>query len=127
MHSSHWPEQQNSFEVIIFILLLIYLENFNKQVQPLILDEMAAGCWRFISKIPECAQSEFEGGVHCTLSRLLTHNVEQLLQGGKSVMLFTDNGERSQAGRAPHLHYEQLCSQLSRLFCGQLGEEKRGR
>lgn len=58
-----------------------YLQNFNEQVQAMVLNKMAAGCWRFIGEVPECTQCKFEGGVHRALSCFLTHNVKQLLQG----------------------------------------------
>lgn len=59
----------------------MYLQNFDKQVQALVLNEMAAGGRWFISEIPECAQCKFEGGVHRALRGLLAHDVKQLLQG----------------------------------------------
>lgn len=63
----------------------VYLEHFNKQVQALVLNKMAASSWWFISEVPECTQCKFEGGVHHALSSLLTHNVEQLLEGGGNI------------------------------------------
>lgn len=67
------------------LIFSVYLENFNKQVQALVLNKMAAGCWRLIGEVPECAQCKLEGGVHHALSSLLTHDVEQLLRGGGGV------------------------------------------
>lgn len=57
------------------------LKDFNKQLQPLVLNKMAAGCGWFIGEVPERAQCKFQGRIHHTLSSLLTYYVEELLWG----------------------------------------------